>query len=400
MVSQVTRPLVCISNAAWNAALPTNRQQLPLRLAAYTQVLYVSPFSLGRVLLGRDSLRNFNPRLRQVRPNFHVADSLQLLTMARGQIWPFKQMDETLRLRMIRSAMSQLGMARPVLWLYFPPDFSHLKGHLGESLVVYHCTDDYVGYAEKLGWDVARIQREEQELIRRADVVLVTSRPLYNKHAGLNPGGVYLMPNVADVALFNQVVNGKVAPAPELAGFNHPVAGFVGSLDSYKVDFPLVAGLAHRLPDWSFVFVGPVGKEDGTTPSDLPQAGNIHYLGSRPHADLPSFVAGFDVCMIPYQINSYTQGVFPLKVWEYLAAGKPVVSTPLPALSEYTEWISLAGQVEPFAQALLAANTSADGSSNAERIRARVQEASQHSWEKRAAEVMDLLAQFGGIHSV
>jgi glycosyltransferase involved in cell wall biosynthesis len=380
-------PIVYVSNAGWTSGLPTNRQQLPLRLAAHTNVLYSSPFSLSQVLMGRVKLRDYEPGLREVAPGLQAFHNLQLLPLVRGQVRPLSDVDRWLTARALAKQVRRLGHQRPILWMYYPPSNAHLIDRLDASLSVYHCTDDHAGYAEALGLDPEKSAREEAELVEAVDVVFATSRPLYEMHRRRNPR-TFLMPNVADVERFAPVGRGEVAPAAELAHLPHPVAGFIGAVDAYKVDFELVDEVARRLPGWSFVFVGPVGVGDGTGESVLPKAPNVHYLGPRPHTSLPSYIAGFDVCTIPYRLNRYTAGVFPLKFWEYLAAGKPVVSTALPGLVDDADCAYLVRNAEDFAAALVEAARSA---AEPRLIAYRTARAAQNSWEARAGSMVKVL---------
>lgn len=381
-------PIVCVSNAGWQYGLPTNRQQLPKWLARHTQVLYVSPFSLSQALMRKVRVSDYFPGAREVIPNLLLCHNIQLLPMTRGRIWPFVKLDQWLTVRFIRHQMRRLGIEQPILWLYYPPSFQFLIGQLGEVLTCYHCTDDHAGYAEALGLKSDRFMRAEERLVEAADVVFATSRPLYERHVRRNPN-TFLMPNVADVERFTPVARGEITPAADVASLPRPIVGFIGAVDAYKVDLDLVADVASRLPAWSFVFVGPVGIGDGTRASDLPQADNIHYLGRRAYAELPAYLAGFDVCTIPYRRNRYTDGVFPLKFWEYLAAGKPVVTTPLPGLADDMDCAYVAGDADHFAAALTeAAATAADSTA----IRRRVERASRNSWEARAGQMVQVLA--------
>jgi glycosyltransferase involved in cell wall biosynthesis len=307
--------------------------------------------------------------------------------MVRAQVWPLQPFDRWLQIQSLRLWIHHLGFQDPVLWLYFPPSFKFLIEALRPTLTCYHCTDDHAGYAEMLGLDAYGVRRAEIELLRSVDVVFTTSRPLYEQKSKHN-ANTYLMPNVADVGSFIPVARGQVPVAPELRDLPGPVAGFIGAVDAYKVDLPLVGAVAHQLPDWSFLFVGPVGSGDDTKYSDLPSQPNLHFLGPRPYAHLPGYVAAFDVCTLPYRLNSYTRGVFPLKFWEYLASGKPVVTAPLPALSEYYEYVEVAKDARTFVGGLQRAYASARDEAATEQ---RLQLAIEQSWETRAAEMLDVL---------
>lgn len=381
-------PIVFVSNASWNYGLPTNRQHLPLRLATHTRVLYSSPFSLSQLFMGRIHVRDYLRTVHEVEPQLYRLDNLQLLPLVRGQVWPLTHFDRWLTTRALVQNARQLGFRHPILWMYYPPSFQHMIGQLDESLSVYHCTDDHVGYAMVMGLNAERIADAEERLVETVDVVFTTSRPLYEKHVRRNPN-TYLMPNVADVQRYTPVARGEIVPASDLAHLPHPCVGFIGAIDAYKMDFGLIAEVAHRLPEWSFVFVGPVGQGDGTGVADLPAAVNIHYLGQRPFDVLASYIAGFDVCIIPYRLNAYTSGVFPLKFWEYLAAGKPIVTTSLPSLKDYADCAFSAGNPEEFITALEIAFTSA---TDPALVQHRVERATGNDWEARAAEMIHVLA--------
>jgi glycosyltransferase involved in cell wall biosynthesis len=389
-VSDPCRPIAFVSNASWHCGLPTNRQQLPKSLAKHTHVLYSSPFSLSQALMGKVSLRQYRRGLTHIHPNLSLFEDLQLLPMVRGRIPGLKRLDEWLITRSLKHYMRMLRFNDPILWLYYPPSFQYLIGQLGEALTCYHCTDDHAGYARALGMDDRQVAEAETLLVRAVDVVLTTSRPLYEKHLKLNPH-THLMPNVADVDSFTPIAEGRVDVAPELRRLPRPVAGFAGAVSSYKVDLDLVARTAQAMPGWSFVFIGPVGTGDGTREADLPRLPNVHYLGQQAYKRLPSYVAGFDVCMIPYRLNDYTSAVFPLKFWEYLASGKPVVTTPLPALSEYRSVVEIAGSPAQFAEALKKALISLR---DTRATHQRLELAAGQSWDCQAERMLETLSKY------
>lgn len=387
-MTSFSHPIIFISNASWNYGLPTNRQQLPVRLAHHTQVIYFSPFSLSQAALGRVEFNQYFAGIKEVAPNLFLFHNLQILPLVRGQVWPLAQFDRWLATQNLKRQVRKLSFNKPILWLYFPPSFTQLIGHFDEALTCYHCTDDHAGHAEMLGLGRLKVERDEEQLVKTVDVVFTTSRPLYEQKRQQNPN-TYLMPNVANIDHFRPVADGLVTVAPELQKLPRPIAGFVGAVSNYKVNLDLLAETARLLPHWSFVLVGPVGAGDKTRSDELPTLPNLHFIGQRAYQELPAYIAGFDVCLIPYRLNSYTQGVFPLKFWEYLAAGKPVVTTPLPALQAHYEQVEVADDAHSFKTALeKAIRTSADKVI----IANRVELASQHSWEKRAVEILTAIS--------
>jgi glycosyltransferase involved in cell wall biosynthesis len=164
----------------------------------------------------------------------------------------------------------------------------------------------------------------------------------------------YYYPNVVDYSHFaNRCFVDASLPVDVVERCHAPRVGFVGAISSYKVDFELLRQLAEANPWWSFVLIGSVGEGDPCTESSLLKGlDNLHLLGSRSYDDLPAYMASFDVALIPAPINSYTRSMFPMKFFEYLAAGVPVVATPLPALVEFSEFHLQASTPEQFSAAI------------------------------------------------
>jgi glycosyltransferase involved in cell wall biosynthesis len=191
-------------------------------------------------------------------------------------------------------------------------------------------------------------------------------------------GTVLEAPNVADTALFATALgDGPVDPA--LAALPEPRLVFVGAITATKLDLGLLAELARIRPDWSLALVGSVGLGDPSTDvSSLAAMPNVHLLGPRRQSELPAVLRGASVGLIPYLASPLTASIFPMKVYEYLAAGLPVVSTPLPALSEVAE-IDCAGNASAMAARIEAAMSEDGPGPRMERSRA----AAGHSWEAR-----------------
>jgi glycosyltransferase involved in cell wall biosynthesis len=190
-----------------------------------------------------------------------------------------------------------------------------------------------------------------------------------------------LLENVADADHFGQA-SGQV-PA-DVAHFRHPILGFYGNLTSAKLDFDLIAEVADLRPNWTILLIGPGGVGGPDVDLGLLRLhSNIHILGPRSYEGLPDYLAAFDVAMLPYRMNDLTASSFPLKFFEYLAAGKPVVGTDLPALSEYRGWYLTARSPADFAEAAEVGLFESDDRRRNER-RAFAQ---QHNWNSRMLEL-------------
>ncbi|WP_222129997.1 UDP-galactopyranose mutase [Bordetella genomosp. 13] len=206
----------------------------------------------------------------------------------------------------------------PVLWYYTPMSMA-FSAHVPAGLVVYDCMDELSAF---MGAPPEMIERERR-LLARADVVFTGGYSLYESKRALHPN-VHPYPSSVDVAHFKRA-RAHVAQPPDQRGIGRPRIGFYGVLDE-RLDRDLVAKVAALRPDWHLVLVGPVVKID---PAKLPQAPNIHYLGAKRYDELPAYLAGWEVALMPFALNESTRYISPTKTPEYLAGGRPVVSTPI-----------------------------------------------------------------------
>jgi glycosyltransferase involved in cell wall biosynthesis len=206
-----------------------------------------------------------------------------------------------------------------VLWTYTPQSLPFALD-LDPIAVVYDCMDQLSAFRGA----PARLLEREAELFRIADVVFTGGESLYEEKRRFHPNA-HAFPSSIDKEHFHRARNGLAEP-DEQAHLPGPRLGFAGVIDE-RLDVDLVAAVAERRPQWQLVMLGPVVKID---PSELPAAPNLHYLGGRPYAELPRFMAGWDVALLPFARNEATRYISPTKTPEYLAAGRPVVSTSIP----------------------------------------------------------------------
>lgn len=257
------------------------------------------------------------------------------------------------------------------------------------SMVIYHCVDEY---AANPGVDRPTVEMLERRLLQSADLVFTTSRSLYQQKRKHNPNTYYL-PNVADVEHFRKALDTQTDVPEDLQRIRTPRAGFIGTISNYKMDLELLDYVATEMPDVSFVFVGPIGSGDPDTDvSRLARHGNVHLMGPRKYKDLPAYVKGFDVCLIPFSINRVTRNVFPMKFFEYLSPGKPVVSTPLPALSEYADYCRFASDKRQFVELVGEALRETDDKLHESRMAL----AERHSWHRQIADVSSIVLSQSG----
>ena len=218
--------------------------------------------------------------------------------------------------QLIDMLFAEQGIGSHVLWYYTPMALPFTR-HLKPLAIVYDCMDELAAFA---GAPPALRQREA-ELMKRADLVLTGGQSLYEAKRHLHPQ-VYPFPSSVDVAHFARARQPQRDPADQEA-IPHPRIGFFGVIDE-RFDIDLMREVAAMRPDWHFVILGPVVKIDACT---LPQGPNLHYLGSKSYQELPSYLSGWDVAVLPFARNESTRFISPTKTPEYLAAGCPVVST-------------------------------------------------------------------------
>ena len=382
------RSIVCLGFGEWDAELWTNQQHLMSRLATRNRVLFLESLGLRQPRLAGRDLRRMARRARKALEGPRAIDGLHVLSPLviplHGRRGIAGLNARLLRAQVGRAARS-LDMERPLLWSYVP-QAEWLVDTLEPSLIVYHCVDD-IAAQKGVRSDAFRVA--EARFAARADLVLASAPALAERMRALNPN-VFYAPNVADTQRFATALeDGPTDPA--LAELPHPRIVFTGAVVATKLDIDLLEGVAKARPDWSVALVGPIGAGDPTTDiSCLRKLPNVHLLGSRPYGALPDVLRGADVALVPYAINDLTRSVFPMKVFEYLAAGLPVVTTPLPALADTPGVV-----VAPDAAATVAAVEGALSDDGHAARQARSQEVLGNSWEARLDEIASYLDGLG-----
>jgi len=380
--------VLCFAPDPWDD-IWRNRHQIMSRLARRNLVVYVEPRPyLRHVLKGlrRGVIRpwQMGARLR------HVADGLYVYS---PPLWapisgrePLRTATRWLRERRLKRVLRGLGGGRPILWLV-RPDQADLPGHWNEKACVYQIVDEYSGYTG-LGTERRQaILERERRLIQRADIVFVTAPSLLERKGRYNPR-TYLVPNAVDSEAFAEALARPAMPS-DLEALPRPRIGYVGAVND-KVDFGLLREVAQRRPNWSVVLVGPWAVREDTDAYALREQQSVHFLGKRDVGQVPHYVAGLDVCLMPYKLNEWTLHINPLKMYEYLAAGRPVVSTPIPAAASFSGWISVAEGADAFMEAVEKALAEDD----VEQREKRVQAVAQHTWDARVELISEKLAEF------
>ncbi|GAB3539957.1 glycosyltransferase family 1 protein [Pontibacter brevis] len=295
-------------------------------------------------------------------PNFHDApvpaldvspreDNLYVVVPYLPHGLTAEQMEEAQR-TLLNSLLQEQMLERYALWYYTPMALS-FSDHLSPALTIYDCMDELSAFK----FSPPRIKELEQELFKRADLVFTGGQSLYESKKKQHMQ-THLFPSSIDRVHFARAKQQTDQPADQ-AAIPEPRIGFFGVIDE-RMDLDLLAAVADARPDWQLVMVGPVVKID---PADLPQRQNIHYLGGKAYQDLPAYISGWQVALMPFAMNESTEFISPTKTPEYLAAGKPVVSTPVrDVVHPYGEakLVHIAQTPEAFATAVEAAMNQAE----------------------------------------
>jgi glycosyltransferase involved in cell wall biosynthesis len=383
------RDIVCVGFADWDTELWTNQHHLMSRLARDNRVLFIESLGLRRPQLAGRDLARIARRLRRglqgPRRTPEGVDVLSPLVLPLHSRAAVRAVNARLLPALVGRAARRAGLTRPILWGYVP-QAEALLDVLDPALVVYHCVDDI---AAQPGVDADSFRAAERRFAARADLVLASAPSLAARMRELNDNVLYA-PNVADTRAFATALRpGPVDPA--LDALPRPRIVFTGAVVATKLDVGLIAALARARPDWSIALVGPTGMGDPSTDvSALTEVDNIHLLGGRTRDQLPAVLRGADAGIIPYASNQLTASIFPMKVYEYLAAGLPVVATPLPSLEGVAE-VATAPDADAMARALDEALADDDAARRAARSRA----AASHSWEARLEEIGRAIAALG-----
>jgi glycosyltransferase involved in cell wall biosynthesis len=345
------RTIVCFSSIDWGESWQVHQEIMSTLARDGNRVLFVESTGVRRA--GWRDLARLRTRLRNwrhasssahPRPNLHIVSPVALPFPYLG---PALWLNSLLLGRVLTRRLRALDGPRPIVWIYLPtPVVLRLVRAIDPLLTVYHCADDFGSSSPQ----AAPIEASESEILRAADLVLATSARLADR-ARRHNSNVHLLPAGVAFDRFERARTDGQPPPADLTALPRPIVGFVGGVN-HRVDEELVAEAARRLPAFSFVFVGPVA---GTMPA-LARCANVHLLGQRAHEAVPYYIKGFDAGIIPYRVTTYTHHIYPVKLNEYLAMGKPVVSTDLAEVRRHVEEFpgcaTIAATASEFAAAL------------------------------------------------
>ncbi len=283
----------------------------------------------------------------------------------------------------IKGVLKSFGLSCDILWLCDHME-SFLFRKFEEKIRVCRIFDDhtqYPGFPQALK---GKYKKDEEEFINQVDIVFAASQKLYRIAKKINHK-TYYIPNAADFEHFGKALSQEIAVPEDMKGIPRPTIGLIGKLNE-RLDMELLDYLTSMKPEWSFVMIGPiytVSKQFITRFKEITDKNNVYYLGMKSYYEIPAYLRYFDVCIIPYVIGGATEAVNPIKFYEYLATGKPVVSTPLTDVRPLEDIIRIAFNKEEFSKCIADCLTN-DGN---RLVKKRLAFARQNTWRTRADEI-------------
>jgi len=366
-------PLIVQSHLRWDFVWQ-RPQQLMSRFAADAPVLFVEePIHLDdadsnrlQITMPAPGVYRAVPKLVASLRESHDKSLVAVRNLVLNELGPRGRLDGL--------------FANAVQWFYTPMPAPAMLGAFNETGVVYDCMDELSQFRHA----PRELIERERLLITNSDVVFTGGYRLFTAKSAMHPN-VHFFGCGVDVAHFTSARSSSTT-IPADARFESPVAGYVGVIDE-RIDYDLLTALASRYPEMTIVMVGPTAKVDA---AELPNLPNIKWLGQKPYDELPRYVKSFDVCLMPFALNEATEFINPTKTLEYMAAGKPIVSTAVPdVLRNFTPIVTVAKSTKEFLAGVWNAAVAPDG----QHIAAGIELASRSSWEDIVFRMRSLIRQ-------
>lgn len=379
--------IICFAPSDFWGMNPSCATHIMRKLAKKNKVLYINPFSSdlldgGKRKKGLGSrivrkLKSVARYLKQPENNLYVFSPLFL--PLQGKEW-LDNVNNTLLKLQIKMVCRFVGISKPILWLE-NVRAADMMDWFQSPLTVYHVSDLFADGSYTTNPQSQR--RREERISNESDLVICVSKELYAlKRAARN--NAFYIPHGVDFNLFREAAQKKEG-LKELANVPKPIAGYFGTMTAYN-DIELLLWCARNLPEVSFVFAGQI---TGGDYSQLRQLDNVYLLGRMQYEKIPQLCACFDVCMLQWKMSEWIKCCHPLKLFEYMASGKPVVSVPIKEVMQYSDIVSIARNKQEFCDAI---RWELDNDTP-QRAQRRIEIARQQSWDKNVEKISELITQ-------
>ncbi|HEY9732613.1 MAG TPA: glycosyltransferase [Drouetiella sp.] len=384
MTVEPSHRILFISLEHWDNVWRRNQIVCAQLLSRYPQaeILWVGP---PTDLWNLNGIKSVNAPLGTLfRP---AGNELKLYALKPFKLLPNKlgrKLNEKLFVDGLTAALKKLGWGKYITWVN-NQSYCHLLPSENSTKLLYDITDDW-SHASVPPHILEQIKADDGWMLKNADEVIVCSDDLLRnkkercRSIHLIRNGVKLAPYLPESLSSLQV--------PSEIKFDGPVCGYIGTLHEDRLDVELIVQVAKQLLDYNFVFIGPNSLSAANT-KVLEELQNVHLLGARPYGQLPAYMSGFAVCMTPHVVTAFTESLDPIKMYEYMATGKPIVSTPCAGFRDLRDLIYIAEGGTQFAECVIEAVKESRSDKN--RSSARVEWASQQTWDKRVDTIERLL---------
>jgi glycosyltransferase involved in cell wall biosynthesis len=365
----------------WSAENRTSSHHVATRLSRCNPLLYVEvPGLRAPKATARDVRKLFRKLKLAFKSPRKVGEQMWCMTMPQ---FPFRRigfirwLNRVLGGYLVQRAVGELGFSGVISW-FVVPHAGSLAGRLGEVLIVYYCIDDYAALPDVDRREVARM---DAALVRRADQVFVASSTLLASKRNIN-SFVAHAPHGVDVQMFRQATDPDLPLPDAVRNVKRPVIGFFGLIEAW-IDLDLITFLAKARPTWTFLIVGRTAVDVG----QLKQLNNVILTGPQAYETLPRWAKAFDVAIIPYRLTEQVMHANPLKLREYLATGKPVVSVRTPEVEQFAQHVRIASDPDGFLRGI---EQALDLDSEEDRS-LRLKAVERMSWESRVTDVLAIV---------
>ena len=379
------RNLVMVSLEPWDAIWRRNQficQELVQRNPGF-KILFVEPArDVSNTLRSGRWQQLKGVRLRETTHGSNIFCLRPLKWLPNAVPW-FRRFNEWHLNRQIMAQLKHLKLEQDVvLWIN-----AHQAGHLHRSLprkvLVYDVTDDWTEFGSATERQLT--QKQDALLCRVADGIIVCSDRLLAQKSSSTAAKVVLIPNGVHAEHYEGVLNPEGALPEDSAEWPKPVLGYVGTIHDQRLDLDLLESLANQLKQGRVVLVGP-NHLNPNQMKKLSSLGNVIFTGAVPYQNVPLYMKHFNVCIVPHLVSQFTESLNPIKLWEYLAAGKPIIATNVAGFRDFPEHVCIANNAEDFFKASINAINEP-----VEKGYSRRQEALRHSWTSRVAAVETFL---------
>ena len=374
--------VVCLSTSTWHP-FPTRKQHVMSRLENAEVLYFDPPITIIAPLKDKKCAQRLTAWRKD---GERVAEHITVYSLP--PVLPFynkfrwiNKINRSMIAKYVKKCMKKHGFESPVLWCYSPMS-GDAVGKIPHSALVYDCVDRHSAYKGLI--DVATVDGMERDLAKSANQVFATASGLFDTLSQYNEDAV-MLPNGVNFEHFNSAASGKLEVPDDMKNLPRPIIGFSGMLQEC-IDYAAIEEIAKAKPEWSVVLVG--GEMPSVNLDFLKKYPNVHFLGMKPYAQMPAYIAAFDVCLNVFRSGDLAKDVSPLKFFEYLASGKPVVSTPQPEqVLGYSDAVYIAYKTEEMVEKCVTALGEPDNS----KTEARIAYGKACSWDARVREIEAIL---------